>query len=52
MEDLNVSGMMKNYKLTRDIADVSWSEFARQLTYKAGWHGKEIIKTNRFIPMK
>ncbi len=35
IEDLNVSGMLKNRRLSRAIADVGFSEFRRQLTYKA-----------------
>ncbi len=50
IEDLNVSGMIKNHRLARNIADVSWSEFIRQLIYKAGWYGKEVAKVDRFFP--
>ena len=31
-----------------NIADVSWSEFARQLEYKADWYGKTIIKVDKW----
>jgi putative transposase len=48
IEDLNVSGMLKNHKLARSISDVSWSEFARQLKYKADWAGKSVIQIGRF----
>ena len=48
LEDLQVSNMMRNHKLARNIADVSWSEFVRQLTYKAKWFGRVIVKINKF----
>jgi len=50
MEDLNISGMLKNNKLSKSISDVSWSEFKRQLEYKADWYGKNIITIGRFEP--
>lgn len=50
LEDLAVANMMKNQKLARSILDVSWSEFVRQLTYKAEWYGKNIVKIGRFEP--
>lgn len=50
IEDLNVKGLMKNHKLAKSIADVSWSEFTRQLQYKCEWYGKKLIKINRFFP--
>lgn len=48
VEDLSVRGMMANRKLARSIGDASWSEFRRQLTYKAGWYGKTLCVTPRF----
>jgi putative transposase len=50
IEDLNVSGMMKNHKLARSIGDCSWYEFLRQLTYKSEWYGINLIKIGRFEP--
>ena len=48
MEDLQVKNMIQNHKLARNIADVSWSEFIRQLEYKADWYGKTIIKVDKW----
>jgi putative transposase len=48
LEDLNVQGMMKNHRLARSIGDVSWSEFVRQIKYKANWSGKNVIQICRF----
>lgn len=50
LEDLNVSGMMKNHKLARSLSDVSFYEFRRMLEYKAGYNDKKIIIADRFYP--
>lgn len=50
LEDLNVSGMVKNHCLAKAISDCSWSEFVRMLQYKADWYGRTISKIDRFYP--
>ena len=50
VEDLNVCGMLKNHCLAQAVADVSWSEFFRQLDYKCEWRGKSLLKIGRFEP--
>lgn len=50
IEDLNVSGMIRNHRLAKSISDCSWSEFVRQLEYKSEWYGINLIKIGRFEP--
>ena len=50
MEDLASRNLMKNHHLARAIGDVSWSEFVRQLHYKADWYGKKIVTISRWFP--
>ncbi len=50
IETLNVNGMLKNHTLAKSIADASFSEFYRQLKYKAAWHGGQVIEADRFYP--
>ncbi|WP_238328077.1 RNA-guided endonuclease InsQ/TnpB family protein [Paraburkholderia mimosarum] len=50
IESLAVGNMKKNRPLAKAISDASWSEFVRQLTYKARWYGRTLIGINRWYP--
>jgi len=50
LEDLNVSGMLKNHHLAQAIADVGLYEFRRQMSYKGEWYGCEVLMADRFYP--
>jgi putative transposase len=50
IEDLNVHGMLANARLARAIADVGFYEFRRQLTYKSGRYGTQIVLADRWYP--
>ena len=50
LESLKVKDMISNHYLAKSISDVSWSEFVRQLEYKANWYGREIIKIDTWFP--
>jgi len=50
IEDLNVKGMMKNRNLSKAIAEQSFHEFRRQLTYKCLWNNIELRVVDRWFP--
>lgn len=50
VESLRVKNMTKNPRLAKHIADASWSEFIRQIEYKADWAGRTVSKIDQFFP--
>ena len=48
VETLNVSGMMRNRRLARAIADAGMSGFLSKLEYKCAWYGAEYVKADRW----
>ncbi len=50
IEDLNVSGMVRNRHLARAISDCGWGEFRRQLVYKCERYGRELVVVDRWYP--
>ena len=50
VEDLNVSGMMKNRHLSKAIAAQSFFSFTETLRYKCEAQGIEFVKADRWFP--
>jgi putative transposase len=50
LEDLNVSGMMKNRKLSKAISDLGWRTFRTMLEAKALMYGREVNVISRWEP--
>jgi putative transposase len=50
LEDLNVSGMVKNRKLSRAISDLGWRTFRTMLEAKAEMYGREVQIISRWEP--
>ena len=51
IENLSISKMIQENKtnMRRNIGDVSWYEFTRQLQYKADWYERKIIKVDKYF---
>lgn len=49
VENLAVKNMVKNHCLAKAISDCGWSEFTRQLKYKAHKDGKTYLEMGRFF---
>lgn len=50
MEDLKVQNMMKNHTLAKAVSEQMWSEFRRQIEYKARMKGIEVVFADLFFP--
>jgi putative transposase len=50
LENLNVSGMVKNRKLARAISDVGWRQFRTLLESKAIRYGRDVQVISRWEP--
>jgi len=48
IEDLSVSGMLKNHCLSQSITDSSFGEIRRQFEYKTNWNNIQLILADRF----
>jgi putative transposase len=50
LEDLNVSGMVKNRKLSKAISDLGWRAFRTMIEAKAEMYGREVQIISRWEP--
>lgn len=50
LEDLNVSGMLKNRKLAKAISDLGWRQFRTMLEAKAEMYGRAVAVISRWEP--
>jgi putative transposase len=50
IEDLNVSGMLKNRSLFKAIIDAGMGRLRRLLAYKTAWAGEQLLVADRFFP--
>lgn len=48
MEDLNVSGMLKNHYMAYSIADVRWGQLVDFIKYKCQWYDKKFAQVDQF----
>lgn len=50
VEDLNISDMLCDRKLSRKIQESAWSTLNSIIEYKCLWYGKTYYRINRWIP--
>jgi len=50
IEDLNVSGMIKNRHLSKVVQQQGFYEFRKQIEYKSEWSNIPVIIADRFFP--
>ncbi|WP_305781126.1 RNA-guided endonuclease InsQ/TnpB family protein [Nocardia nova] len=50
VEDLNVSGMVRNRRLAKSISELGWAEFRAMLEYKTQRFGRRFVLVDRWYP--
>src|SRR6266571_3037754 len=50
VEDLNVSGMVRNRRLAKSISRTGWAEFRSVLDYKSARYGRRLVVMDRWYP--
>ena len=49
IEDLNIAGMVQLRSLAMAVSDAAMGELGRQVKYKAGWYGLELVEADRWF---
>lgn len=49
VESLSIKGMSQALKLGKSVTDLGYSEFIRQLNYKATWNSKLVIQADKWF---
>src|SRR5205807_8767575 len=50
VEKHGTKNLLNNRRLARDISDAGTGKFVRMLEYKYKWHGRTLVKVDRFFP--
>ncbi|HEV7906782.1 MAG TPA: transposase [Pseudonocardiaceae bacterium] len=50
VEDLNITGMVRNRRLARAIHDAGWAQFVRLIKEKAARYGRTVHRVSRWLP--
>ncbi len=50
LEDLYVTGLLRNHRLAQAISNAGWTEFARQVRYKQTWRHGQLVVADRWYP--
>jgi putative transposase len=50
IEDLHVSGMLKNHKLAQAVADSNFGEIRREIEYKSNLYGAHVVVIDQWYP--
>jgi putative transposase len=48
IEDLHVAGMLRQHAIAGSIAEQSFGELRRQLTYKSTWYANQLVVADRW----
>lgn len=49
-EDLNIRGMLKNHRLSKEISSAGWGQFLTFVKYKMERMGKHFLQVDRWFP--